>query len=380
MSKNRYRHHKINRHKKYYLLASFTLLLFGGAIIFYFHEAHKTTETAAADETRQSTDLITAIEPRDQVSSTIEQTLVEKNFSGTALVFKNGKIILNKAYGWQNQSKKIKNSISTQYCIGSVQKGQTAYLIMQAIKAGKLSYDQKLSDFYPKIPNSTQISIKDMLNMSSGLRIDEKKIEALNTTDTQKILAETVRLVTVASNTSYSYQPVNYVLLAGVLEQLYQTSYQKLYQKYIIDALNLKETSFYSTKSSQQALSYNQSLAGLVYAPASTSSYADELGTGNIFMSAEDLYHYYQSFFDETHITASERTELWSPYAGETYASGIYNQKNKYYGHGVKARFETFVNFSKDGKNGVILLSNVWTQKNGYGNLSELLYKKVVAQ
>lgn len=46
---------------------------------------------------------------------------------------------------------------------------------MRAIKSGKLFLDEKLSDFFPQIPNSKNISIKDMLNMSSGLRIDEKK-------------------------------------------------------------------------------------------------------------------------------------------------------------------------------------------------------------
>ncbi|MFC4772050.1 serine hydrolase domain-containing protein [Enterococcus hermanniensis] len=373
MSKNRYRHHKNNKLKKYYWGGFFSLLL-GIFLVVYLHHPQNMTKPIT------DASLSNTIEPKDKVSASIEQTLVEKNFSGTALVFKDGKIILNKAYGWQDQGKKIKNSLSTQYCIGSVQKGQTAYLIMQAIKAGKLSFTQKLSDFYPEIPNSENISIKDMLNMSSGLRINEKKVEALNTTDTKKILAETVRSATVAPTTNYSYQPVNYVLLAGVLEQLYQTNYQKLYQKNIIEAFGLKETSFYSVKNSQQALSYNSSTAGLVYASTSASSYADELGTGNIFMSAEDLYHYYQSLFDEIHLTTSERTQLWAPYTGETYASGIYNQKNKYYSHGVKARFETFVNFSKDGKDGIILLSNVRSQKNNYSSLSDQLYKKVVAQ
>lgn len=62
------------------------------------------------------------IEPKNALSAGIEQTLVEKKFSGTVLVFHHGQIILNKAYGWKDQSKRIQNTVHTQYCIGSVQK------------------------------------------------------------------------------------------------------------------------------------------------------------------------------------------------------------------------------------------------------------------
>ena len=319
------------------------------------------------------------IEPKNALSAGIEQTLVEKKFSGTVLVFHHGQIILNKAYGWKDQSKRIQNTVHTQYCIGSVQKGQTAYLIMRAIKSGKIFLDEKLSDFFPQIPNSKNISIKDMLNMSSGLRIDEKKISSLNTTDEKEILAQTIRQTTVAPSASYSYQPVNYVLLAGILEKIYPTDYNSLFDKEIKDAMKLKETSFYSETNMAQALSYSQSTAGPVYAPTTASSYADELGTGNVFMSAKDLYSYFQALFNEQFLTSQDRNELWHTYPGEKYASGLYTMTNSYHTRGVKARFEAVADFSKDGQNGIILLSNVWNQPKGYNNFAAQLYKKIVA-
>ena len=238
------------------------ILALGGIYVEQLHKAHLATRTSSETDSQlknlANLNNQKTIEPRDALAANLEQTLVEKNFSGTALVFKNGRVILNKAYGWKDQSKRIHNTINTEYCIGSVQKGQTAYLIMQAVKAGKLFLDQKLSSFYPQIPNSENISIKDMLNMSSGLRVNEKKVTALNTTDTKKILSETIRQTSTAPNTNYSYQPVNYVLLAGILETVYQTDYRSLFDKQLKEPMKLKETSFYSETNKKQALSYSQ--------------------------------------------------------------------------------------------------------------------------
>lgn len=342
-------------------------------------EKNTDTELVSLPETSNGFKNKQPIEPKNAVSANIEQALVKKNFSGTVLVFQQGKVILNKAYGWKDQAKKIHNTIATQYCIGSVQKGQTAYLIMQAVKSGKLFLDEKLSAFFPQVPNSENISIKDMLNMSSGLRIDEKKIETLNTTDTKEILSETLRQTTVSPNAGYSYQPVNYVLLAGILEQIYQTDYNSLFDKVLKDPMDLKETDFYSESNKDQALSYSQSANGPVYAPTTASSYADELGTGNVFMSSGDLYQYFQNLFNDRYLTSQDRAELLHTYQGEKYASGLYTMENEYHTRGVKARFETVADFSKDGKTGIILLSNVWNQPNGYNGLVGQLYNKVAA-
>lgn len=378
------RHRK--RRKKIKLKFTISLLLIlililSGVYVDYVRKEHLASEKAAQTENLAQKTIVNSqpTEPKNSLSASIEQALVEKNFSGTALVFKNGQIILNKAYGWKDQAKRIHNTINTQYCIGSVQKGQTAYLIMQAVKAGKLALDEKLSSFFPQIPNSNNISIKDMLNMSSGLRVNEKKVAALNTTNTKEILSETIRQTIVVPNAGYSYQPVNYVLLAGILEKVYQNDYNSLFEKLLKKPMKLNETSFYSETNKEQALSYSQSANGPIYAPTTVSSYADEFGTGNVFMSAEDLYHYFQNLFNNQFLTDQERTELWHTYPGEKYASGIYNMSLSYHARGVKARFETVADFSKDGQSGIILLSNVWNQPKGYNDLASNLYNKVVA-
>lgn len=96
-------------------------------------------------------------------------------------------------------------------------------------------------------------------------------------------------------------------------------------------------------------------------------------------MSSGDLYQYFQNLFNDRYLTSQDRAELLHTYLGEKYASGLYTLANRYHTRGVKARFETVADFSKDGKNGIILLSNVWTQPKGYDDFVGQLYTKVAA-
>ncbi len=74
--------------------------------------------------------------------------------------------------------------------------------------------------------------------------------------------------------------------------------------------MKLKETSFYSETNNQQALSYSESSSGPVYAPTTVSSYADELGTGNVFYVGEDLYSYFQDLYQDKFLTTQERRRI----------------------------------------------------------------------
>lgn len=44
-------------------------------------------------------------------------------------------------------------------------------MILKAIEEGKLTLDTKLATFYPQIQGAEDITISDMLNMTSGLKL-----------------------------------------------------------------------------------------------------------------------------------------------------------------------------------------------------------------
>ncbi|MGD1370217.1 serine hydrolase domain-containing protein, partial [Enterococcus faecium] len=118
----------------------------------------------------EPTQLTSNLTPDEQrLASKIDQLLQKSDYIGSIYVRKNNRVLLEKGYGYANLRVKESNSPSIYYQIGSIQKAMTALLILKQIQAGKLTFDTKLAEFYPQIPGSQQITIKNMLYMRSGL-------------------------------------------------------------------------------------------------------------------------------------------------------------------------------------------------------------------
>ena len=108
-----------------------------------------------------------------QLDQNIDGLLNQKGFSGSLLVVKNGKTVYQTSRGYSNFGNGLSNEKNTAYEIDSVQKTLTAALVMKEVQKGKLSLTDKLSKFYPSIPGSNKITIRQMLDMTSGLVLSE---------------------------------------------------------------------------------------------------------------------------------------------------------------------------------------------------------------
>ncbi|HTD99301.1 MAG TPA: serine hydrolase domain-containing protein [Mucilaginibacter sp.] len=66
-----------------------------------------------------------------KINSLIQKTIRLNRFNGSVLVCKNGQIIYEKAFGYQDAAKKVPDTTSTVYQIGSATKEFTAGLILK---------------------------------------------------------------------------------------------------------------------------------------------------------------------------------------------------------------------------------------------------------
>ena len=129
------------------------------------------------------------------------------------------------------------NTPNTRFQIGSIQKSFTTTLILKAIEEGKLTLDTKLATFYPQIQGAEDITISDMLNMTSGLKLSAMP----NNIVTDEEIIQFVKQNTIQVNKGkYNYSPVNFVLLAGMLEKMYQRTYQELFNNLYHKTAGLK--------------------------------------------------------------------------------------------------------------------------------------------
>lgn len=345
----------------------------------------KKTETEQQKKERPLTTSANQIEnfnqevlPTSDLSNQINQKLQEGNFIGTALIVRDGTIILQKGYGYSNAQNETPNIYSSIYQIGSIQKGLTATLIAQQIQAGKLSLEDTVDNFYPTIPRSNQITIRQLLSMTSGLTQGTKP--TINMSD-DDFISFAISNAVMESYGKYKYDAMNYYLLVGILEQITGENYKTLFYNTYIKPLSLNDTMFYDDFVSATHRTYP-------YAGKDKKNYATEIqntsltfdqevGTGSIGMTVGDLYWYYSSWMSGKLITSDIFNQIWVPTGDGSYMGGIYNFSDYFKGHGVEGGFEAVAYISKDSKNAVILFSNQSPKDSTYQNLGADIFKLI---
>ncbi|KRL00262.1 serine hydrolase domain-containing protein [Liquorilactobacillus capillatus] len=308
------------------------------------------------------------------ITDFIGNELKQNHFIGTALIVKNGKVIFQKGYGYADKLNNRKNSASSLYQIASVQKGATGVMLMKLVQAGKISLNDKLAKYYPNIGYSSLVTLRQMLNMISGISLKKMPQKAMSEKQLVKYIADNVQ-VTPKHIGQQFYEPANFVLLAGIIQQVTQKSYYANFKQFIQKPLGLKNTYDFNE--------YNKVVSGRTVAYSSTNTrdykvpvieeeyqYTNELGTGNFYMTNGDLYKMLRSFITGGILNAKSTAALFTVFPPRnTYSSGLYHVKymqpfkdagiyDGYHFHGAEYGYETIGDISVDGKQAVILQTN----------------------
>ncbi|ERL64562.1 serine hydrolase domain-containing protein [Schleiferilactobacillus shenzhenensis] len=294
----------------------------------------------------------------------LNKKLQAEQFIGTVLLVQHGQIILNKGYGYADAVTKRKNTAASLYQIGSVQKSITAVLIAQLIASGQAKYTDNLHLYYPQIPASDGITLRHMLNMASGLAYTAPAPKTV-LTDNQ-LLAYVLQRVTFnpAKLGHRDYQPVNFTLLAGIVEQLTHQSYEQVVNQRIFAPLGLKANDagfqWHMIEQPSETVSYGTKPNAGLYAQPVAQTLADmhsELGTGNIYATSNALYQIEKATVDGKLLSAAQVKTLRNSSNG-VYGGGAYNFADYYVSHGVKNNQEVVFAMAKDGQTAAILMTN----------------------
>lgn len=406
---------KLRQQKRRKVLMFFIGLLIGGGIafnIYYWYpllqkefnfpeisqfrknivEAETTTTSSTTEETTETSTQVSEEEPfkpRTDVSKVnpkyaslnqeLEQTISGYNPSGTILVVKDNQVVLNNNYGKALESSN--DPINSTYMIASVQKFITSILVMNLIDEGKLSLETPLSNFYSNIPNSENITIDQMLSMTSGLFLENK---LKNSQSKEESINYVVNNVTYQPTDKWRYSDVNFFLLGGIIEKISQTTYEDYFDQVIKVPLGLKNTGFYQANNINPNLipSYDLNENGEIINEANTlvqSTMFNELGTGNMYITPGDLLILIQGMFDGKIVSRDvlEMTYIRNKYVyNYTYKAGLYDKGNFYFGHGIFRGYEPSIYLNKDGSTSVIYLGNTYHKDGSNSDLAKKLFEQ----
>ena len=326
----------------------------------------------------------------------LTQLMKNRHFIGTVTLVKNNHLVYQQGFGYANQTQGLMNSGKVTYQIASIQKSMTAVLLMKTAAEKHFSLDTPVSKFYPQIQGANLITLRNLLTMTSGIA-DQRPIK--KPANDRQFLQYTVNKVKINPQMigQLHYQPVNFVLLAGIIQREKQMSYYKYFEQNIIKPLGLRYSYFYQNMNKYRAVQaqgyhFNpQKPTAYVPFKEKRAGYDEQLGTGNLYMSNGDLYQTLRAFMTSSILTPRQTAALYSPgKTRSTYLSGVYSirqtvpqllgqQYSGYHFHGTEFGFDTIGDISKNGADAVIFTSNAanYGANNNY-SLDIPIYKQLI--
>lgn len=137
--------------------------------------------------------------------------------------------------------------------IGSVTKTVTATAILQLVDEGKLGLDEPIGRWFPAMPDGSQITVRMLGNMSSGIASFTQFAETVlpyfadpfrvwDPADSINFcLAQPRRF---APGTEYHYSNTNFLMLGHIIEQLRQQPIGDAFRDHIFRVLGMQDTSY----------------------------------------------------------------------------------------------------------------------------------------
>ncbi|WP_261807335.1 serine hydrolase domain-containing protein [Lapidilactobacillus luobeiensis] len=292
----------------------------------------------------------------------LEATLDENNFVGTGLLVRNGEVVALYSRGYADFQSKRLNTPNTTYQINSMQKCLTGFLVMKQVEAGKVALTDHLAKYFPQVPGSAQITLAQMMQMTSGLSMASMGSGAYES-DADVLQRDLAQVQFSEANFGHAnYQPVNFVLLAGIVEKVSGKSYRQLFQEQLIAPLGLKQTYFGYEITPQQVVATGYTAIGnqSSYQEPTVLSSAQqhyELGTGQIFMSVLDCYRAVRAISAGKLLPAALTAQQFQGGLNH-YTGGMYNTEPFRSANGGGAGFCSTIHITPNGENAVVLLSN----------------------
>ncbi len=215
-------------------------------------------------------------------------------------------------------------TLSTHFRIGSISKTFTATVILKLIQDGRLRLSDRISRWEPQVPNARQITIKMLLNMTSGIWdeggvgpqgqisslgnfINQNCNKAPSAQCSQYFSPQQIVNLAIqdSSNVTHGaayppgvwyYADTNYVILGIIAQKVTGKPFGELLRKLVLRPLHLTQTSFPTrslTLPSPAATGYKMDVNNkgkfLGYVPQQQPSPSILFGAGNVVSTLHDL-------------------------------------------------------------------------------------------
>ena len=231
---------------------------------------------------------------------------------------------------------------NTRFVLASTTKTVTATMVLQLVEQGRLALDTPLAHFYPSLPNAGAITVRMLLDHTSGLPdySDNAAIsDLIDTSPTHRwTRAEIIDALAhmpaqFAPGSQYRYTNSNYVVLGGILEQVSARTVETDFRQMVASRVGLNQSSFLYDRTHPYAHPYQQSANGSLedqWTPGlglSTDYWGQVWTDGGLSSTAVDLARFGNGLFMGRLLgpaTLAQMTDM----GPHDYGLGIYDQQS----------------------------------------------------
>lgn len=305
--------------------------------------------------------------PQTYINSYLSEKLEKNNLSGVIYVTKNGEVLGEAARGMKNAEEEI--TTDTLFPIGSNSKQFCAVAVLLLQEQGKLSVDNKISEYFPEYTKTKDATIKNLLTMRAGIP-DHTNVGlingeyALSATATKEENQQTIlnwlyeKELDFAPDTDFNYTNTSYFLLSMIVEKVSGQSYSDYVKENILVPLKLDNTGFYEELLTHPDLAQHNvptdkpidpELKGLTQ------------GCGDLVSNAKDMDKWMTSLKECTLLSEESITEMttsYTPDSGYGYGLVVYDDGSLYHNGGIVCYLSVTLTYPEEGLNFFIISSD----------------------
>lgn len=244
-------------------------------------------------------------------------------FSGTVLVAKDGKILLEKGYGMADRDRKIPMAADSVISVGSITKQFTAAAILKLEMQGKLRVEDSIAKYLPSVPaDKTAITLHQLLTHTAGLDSDygPGDYEVVSRDDyVRRVLTAPLRS---APGREHFYANSGYSLLAAIVEIVSGQPYERFLRERLFEPAGMRSTGYRvaTWRDGQVAHGYVDGRDWGTITEKLTAEglpYWNLVGNGGIHSTAGDMYRWHVALEGDAVLSKAARTKFVTPYVAE---------------------------------------------------------------
>ena len=240
------------------------------------------------------------------------------NFNGEILVAKNGQVVYEDYKGVADFRKKTPITPNTAMHLASISKTFTAMTILHLWENGKLSLDDDLQKFFPKLPYYG-ITIKMLLSHRTGLpnyvyfmeKGFDRNRKATNQDVINYMMANKPK-ITANPDRAFQYCNTNFLLLASIVEEVTKMPFPEYMKDSVFKPLGMNDTYIFSIKDTP---TYNPTYQG--NRPFPMTNVDCTYGDKNVYSTVRDLLQWDRSLYAHTFLKASTLQMAFTPQSHE---------------------------------------------------------------